>query len=79
MEALGEADEQERRRRAGELQRDDAVELPLPEADDPEREEAGEERERGDRERVQAGSSELRFGTRSCSSTTPRSSSTSTT
>src|SRR5262249_42308516 len=70
---LGEADEHERRQRACELERDDAVDLALAQRDPAERQEADKERERGRLEGVQAGSAERRPRTRSCSRTVPRS------
>src|SRR5581483_7160745 len=77
VEPFREAEQHERRERAAELERGDAVDLPREDADEPERHEAEHQRERGDHEHVHAGSSDARRVTRSCTSTVPSARSTS--
>ena len=69
VEPLGEAEKREHRDHSAQLQRDDAVDRTAAEGNDAEREEAADERGRRDLERVQAGDSDLRRRTRSCSVT----------
>ena len=67
------------RTRAGELERDEPVDRAAAHRNRAERNESREERGRGDQERVHAGSSDLRYVTRSWRSTSFRSGSISTT
>src|SRR5205823_6241760 len=79
VEALRQAEQDEHRQRPAQLERDDRVDLARTQEDGSERYEPDEERGRGDLERVYAGFSDLRNGTRSWSSAVPCSSLMSTT
>jgi len=79
METLPEAEQHESRDRTAELERDDAVDLASFDRDPSERDEPEQQGGRGDRERVYAGSSDVRRRIRSCSSTVPSPGSMSTT
>src|SRR5204863_2405402 len=77
---LRETEQHERRQRPAQLERDDAVYLASEQEDEHQRHEAGDEAERRPHEGGHAaGSSDLRNGTRSCTSSERRSSSVSTT
>lgn len=66
MEALGEAQEDEHRERAADLDGDERVDRPASNDDEAEGQVAAEERGGRGLERVQAGDSDFRFMTRSC-------------
>src|SRR5437588_4363062 len=70
MEAFCEAEEHEHGQHAGGFERDEAVDRPAADGDDPERHEAEEQCRRGHLERVHTGRSELRLRTRSWTSAT---------
>src|SRR5205814_9308321 len=79
VEAFRETQQDEHPDRAAELERHESVDRSLAHRDVAERNVADKERDGRDRERVHAGSSDFRNGTRSCTRTTRRWRSSSTT